>query len=589
MQPSDLPIIGRAYPDASMLDGPSSQLGRLGWAFVVVDAESGQVLAAAFGAVPAWIVSMPAAEGWALYMATTVMMTSSVYVSDCLEVVRSIHKGPSWAEAPSRVQARLYGMIMPVFENDVDRAKVTWMPSHLTASTASQRRKLDGSEVTECDLAANRYADALAKRGAGVHRVPAEARARCQEAQAAATWIARAVGFATWAANHRSEAPARDAEPDQGWKRRRQRQPRRRPRPPRHEPRPVALGGHHISRTSDGWRCGLCLSRSSHWCPFASQRCPGAAAARWAERARRLAEAVGHGVGGGTDGVGHTRFISDFTTWCDNCGSYADTFAVGLARVCPGRPTCAGKEQHLRRLRRGRHPVTNVPFRGQPIPEPTATARLAPRRPQPSRAQPWGSATQVSSASSSPLGAARACWSTRTHIAVHRAPRVDPSRAESVQARMRALRERVRARAGPSDDEQDQFGGAVASVVFPLETAGRRVRRRVTGKTPRETSEDRARLGASGASASSSDPPSVADRASATRGLDGSCPSTDSASKRRRLDALGQFAGGYYESEPSSRCEDGPVIAAPKAYQSRAQLIAQLASSGDAGAQPGQV
>ncbi len=233
--------------------------------------------------------------------------------------------------------------------------------------------------VTETDLRANRHADELAKRGAAVHRVPEAVRTRQREAEDAATWVARAVGLATWAANKRAEAPRRDAEPDQGWRRRKQRQPRRRPRPAPREARLVALGGHRLDRVSDGWKCAVCLSNSSDWRRIAPQVCTGAAADRWAARAKRLAEADGHLVGGGTDGVGQVRFLSYFTTWCDKCGAYADSFAVGLARLCLGRPTCAGKEQQLRRLRRGRHPVTNVPFYSSPIPEPTSSARRKPR------------------------------------------------------------------------------------------------------------------------------------------------------------------------------------------------------------------
>ncbi len=84
--------------------------------------------------------------------------------------------------------------------------------------------------------------------------------------------------------------------------------------------------------------------------------------------------------------------MTDDTTWCDLCGAYADVFAVGLARRCPGKHTCAGEEQHLRRLRRGRHPATNVPFRGRAIPEPSVRTPARPQAPSLERPQQrWGS------------------------------------------------------------------------------------------------------------------------------------------------------------------------------------------------------
>ncbi len=250
---------------------------------------------------------------------------------------------------------------------------------------------MSGERVTDEDVFANRQADILAKRGAALHRVDLAARRGLEQAEAAAHWVARAIGFATWAANNGDGDLKRDAEPDGGWKRRRQRQRRARPRPAPFAARPIALGGHHLCRTSTGWRCDVCLTKSSTWRRIARGICGGAAADRWASRAKRLAEASGFSIGGGTDGIGHIRFLSDGTTWCDNCGAYADSFAVGLSRVCPGRPTCAGKEQQLRRLRRGRHPVTNVPFLGPPIPEPSATSARRHRPPPAARQQAWGS------------------------------------------------------------------------------------------------------------------------------------------------------------------------------------------------------
>ncbi len=405
VEPSEEAVRGTVYPDASLLDGPSLTFGRFGWSFVIVQGDRREwearpdrggsdvvVLAAAFGATPAWIQSMPAAEAWALLMATRVAAPSVPYITDCLENVRTLRKGPRWATAPGRVCARVWSVLMAAFDNEDDRMLVEWMPSHLSAATASQRRKSDGTMVTEMDRKANQLADVLAKRGAATHRVPAAIRHQWKQAVDATHWLALTVGYFTWAANNNDQQPRRDAEPDQGWTRSRQRQRRQRPRPAPCQPRPVALGGHRLAKANGCWKCDVCRSRSVKWASIAPRVCPGAAAVRWAARARELAAqagAAGDGIGG-SDGAGHVRFMSDDTTWCDRCGSYADAFAVGLARICPGRPTCAGKEQHLRRLRRGRHPVTNLPFHGPPVPEPCLGAQHRPSPPPPQRREAWG-------------------------------------------------------------------------------------------------------------------------------------------------------------------------------------------------------
>ncbi len=406
VRPSETPVAGTVYPDASLLDGPSLLFGRFGWSFVIVQGDRRQwearpdrggsdivVLAAAFGAAPAWIQSMPAAEAWALLMATRVAMPSIPYVTDCLENVHTLRKGPRWATAPGRACARVWSVLMAAFDNEDDRLLVEWMPSHLSSATASQRRKSDGTVVTEMDRKSNQLADLLAKRGAACHRVPVAIRNQWKQAVDATHWLALTVGYFTWAANNNDQQPRRDAEPDQGWERTKQRQRRQRPRPPPCQPRPVALGGHRLTKTLDGWRCEVCRSHSIRWARIAPRVCPGSAAARWAARAKELAARAGVDSDGfgGSDGAGHIRFMTDDTTWCDRCGSYADAFAVGLARVCPGRPTCAGKEQHLRRLRRGRHPVTNLPFHGPPVPEPCLGAQHRPSPPPPLRREAWGS------------------------------------------------------------------------------------------------------------------------------------------------------------------------------------------------------
>ena len=59
-------MVGTVYPDGSARDGPIPELVRLGWAVVVLD-DRCNILAAAFGVPPPWIVDIGGAEAWALY------------------------------------------------------------------------------------------------------------------------------------------------------------------------------------------------------------------------------------------------------------------------------------------------------------------------------------------------------------------------------------------------------------------------------------------------------------------------------------------------------------------------------------------
>ncbi len=577
VRPDSLPVDGVSYPDASMVDGPGLLVGRLGWAFAVIQRDPFRIIASAYGTVPDWIRSMPAAEGWALLMSSTVLMPSSEYVTDCLEVARSIRKGSAWSTAPARTQARLYGMIMATFDSAEDRDKVDWMPSHLTDGTMSQRRKLSGQLVTAVDVMANRRADTLAKKGAALHRVSEAARRELAEAEAAAHWIARSVGMATWAANNGEADPRRDAEPDQGWKRRRQRQQRKRPLPPPRVARPVALGGHRLRKTAEGWRCETCLTKSVHWHRIARGKCGGAAADRWAARARRLAEVGGLANMGGTDGAGHIRYLSDGTTWCDKCGAYADSFSVGLSRICPGRPTCAGKEQQLRRLRRGRHPVTDIPFVDQPIPELSPSTPRAPRPPPPERRISWGS---IGTMAPIAVGDMQRRRPEHEH---------DPSSTSWPSARQRvdAVRERIRARIAATAAPDTARTGVV-----PPPNVGTSARRRITGKRPPVTAavlDGDSGTGTVGAIPSAADDVamtvSFGSDSSFKRNRGSLCGDTGGPppgrGKRRRAADLSQSGDTSYVGEPSSGREDGPVNEAVPMFQSRRSLLAALAAASD--------
>ena len=66
IRPSKLPVVGQVYPDGSCRDGPTQELKRCGWSFVIVDSD-GHIAVAAFGVPPPWTNDIGGAEAWALY------------------------------------------------------------------------------------------------------------------------------------------------------------------------------------------------------------------------------------------------------------------------------------------------------------------------------------------------------------------------------------------------------------------------------------------------------------------------------------------------------------------------------------------
>ncbi len=207
-------------------------------------------------------------------------------------------------------------------------------------------------------------ADKLAKAAARKHRVPAEVRERLAADDANAETMAIILGRLTYAANNNTAPPKRDSAPTDAlgaWRKKSRPGAPSRSRTAVH--RPPALGGHILTRVGDEWRCGACRARSRRWNWIAPQRCGGSAAVQWAERAVALAAAAGH------EGRGHRRYAYGPLVWCEVCGAYAERFAVGLAKPCPGRPLYASRAAQLRRLQRGRHPLSGLPFREMAVAE----------------------------------------------------------------------------------------------------------------------------------------------------------------------------------------------------------------------------
>lgn len=124
---------GTAYSVGSFLDGPTPELGRGGWAFVVLNAQ-GRIVASAYGVLPPWIKDIGGGEAWAVLMVALRAMPGAVkYMVDCEPCVKMIHGGKAAATAANRPRARVNGMVMLALE-DTPPEKVVWMPVHKSKS-----------------------------------------------------------------------------------------------------------------------------------------------------------------------------------------------------------------------------------------------------------------------------------------------------------------------------------------------------------------------------------------------------------------------------------------------------------------------
>ena len=197
-----------------MLDGPTPELARCGWAFAVLN-DLGEVVAAAYGVPPPWIKDIGGAEAWAVLQVGLRAMPGKVkYMIDCQPCVYMIHGGVTAATTADRPLARVNAMVHSVLEG-TPAEKVVWMPAHKSKQAAGQYRCSNGEPITDADIFGNAEADRLAKLAVEHHRVdPATVRwwdKMFEQALKTARWIARA----TWAANNCEQAPYRDTEANQ--------------------------------------------------------------------------------------------------------------------------------------------------------------------------------------------------------------------------------------------------------------------------------------------------------------------------------------------------------------------------------------
>ena len=366
---------GDIYTDGSVLDGPTEELSRCGWAFVILD-DQFNVTAAAHGVHPPWITDIGGGEAWALLQAAKRALPGMCrFKVDSLSTVQAVHAGMPVATSAKKIYARVYTLLFAALDDTPAEATI-WMPAHKKEHHVGKILCGNGEALTTKDLKANEWADKLAKRAVEAHRVPSLVVKKWKDAMAdarrRAMWIARA----TAAMNNSEQFPFKDSEAAR-WRSEAAAAERRkakrlrgggqgdntRKKPPRIRfERPVALGGHVLEQTCPGsrmgWRCSVCKCTSASRAKLAEKRCSGSAVVRWAEKSAALFEL-------GTEiGPGHLKLLSSNVLWCGTCGAYADTKARGMATPCKGAPKrgkhYGGAWGQLQKLLRGRHPRTGV-------------------------------------------------------------------------------------------------------------------------------------------------------------------------------------------------------------------------------------
>ena len=138
---------------------------------------------------------------WALYAALRCALPGASFKCDRRAVVETFSLGRDAACEGDVELARLWGMIFTVAD-DIEDCSVIWMPSHTSASDVGVAVLSDGELLTTADRNSNDLADKLAKKGASLHRLPDALRKAVKHRACLATWAARAVAIATYAANH---------------------------------------------------------------------------------------------------------------------------------------------------------------------------------------------------------------------------------------------------------------------------------------------------------------------------------------------------------------------------------------------------
>ena len=362
--PRSFPIVGAVYSDGSARDGPTPELLRCGWAFVIMDS-NGEVVAAANGVTPPWIVDIGGAEVWALYQAILVTIPGQCkYWVDCLPVFDAIRKGEAVSRDPRNALARVHGMLFASLEEG-DVEAFGWMPSHCKEGDLQHElaKKSDGSALASKDVEMNDLADYLAKEGVEQHRVPAGVVRAWKEKEKQVEVRARWIGIVTYEANSSKTYPFRDSEAarwkaDAAQRRRReaeQGKDGRRRRSARSLKKEISPGdgGHRLVKaaTGHGWICEICKKRSLVKKRLATKKCCGV---KGCESVQKVEERS-------PERRMHVIRLSGTVSWCGICGAFAESRSQRLQGSCKGPPPVhvgGGLRAQLLCLRASVHPVT---------------------------------------------------------------------------------------------------------------------------------------------------------------------------------------------------------------------------------------
>ncbi len=87
-----------------------------------------------------------------------------------METVKAIHGGVKAATHGGKRYARVYGLLIPAFEDTLNE-NVIWMPSHKSTAHVGVPAKSDGTPLTDNDSRGNSEADRHAKLAVAEHRV----------------------------------------------------------------------------------------------------------------------------------------------------------------------------------------------------------------------------------------------------------------------------------------------------------------------------------------------------------------------------------------------------------------------------------
>ena len=143
-------------------------LSTTGCGVAVLDAE-GALIAFATATPPPGVRTAGAAEAWALLLTLRYCVGVPHILTDCMALLHAARAGPIRAGATRNTDARIWKQVVDVTGGDLKSlsGKLTWMPSHTSATGTATRVKSNGACLTTSEWRANQLADALAKRGAG--------------------------------------------------------------------------------------------------------------------------------------------------------------------------------------------------------------------------------------------------------------------------------------------------------------------------------------------------------------------------------------------------------------------------------------